>query len=142
MRITQELKPQGFIISSILTHASSRARGLWSRVQQDMPKNIFNFSIKYLNNTFATRKNLNKWSISQSSACSFCLQSETLQHVVSSCKTYLEKGRYTWRHNSVLLHLAKTLYHCPNARYMPIFPHSYHQALLPVTLLDQILYCS
>ena len=55
-----------------------------------------------------TRRNLCKWSISQSAACSFCLQSEPLHHVVSSCKSYLEDGRYTWRHNSVLLCLAKT----------------------------------
>ena len=107
-RITHELKSQGFIISCILSHASSKTRSLWSIVQQSMPKNIFNFSIKYLNNTLATRKNLCKWSISQSAACSFCLQSESLQHVVSSCKSYLEDGRYTWRHNSALLSLAKT----------------------------------
>ena len=62
-----------------------------------------------MNNTFATRKNLSKWAISQSSACSFCLKTETLQHVVSSCTTYLEEGRYTWRHNSALLYLAKAL---------------------------------
>jgi len=73
-----------------------------------MPKINFNFSIKYLNNTLATKKNLCKWSISQSSACSFCLQSKSIQHIVSSCKSYLEDGRYTWHHNSVLLLLAKT----------------------------------
>ena len=71
-----------------------------------MPRNIFNFSIQYLNNTLPTRKNLCRWAISQSSNCSFCLQSETLQHVISSCKSYLDEGRYTWRHNSVLLFLA------------------------------------
>ena len=109
VRITHELKSQGFIISSILTHASSRTRGLWSRVQQNMPKNIFNFSIKCLNKTLATRKNLNKWSISQSSACSSCLQSENLQHVISSCKTYLEDGRYNWSQNSVLLYLQRLI---------------------------------
>ena len=108
-RISHELKSQGFIISSILSYASQKTRSLWSTVQQHMPKNIFNFTIKYLNNTLATRKNLNKWAISQSSACSFCLKAETLQHVVSSCTVYLEEGRYTWRHNSVLLFLAKTL---------------------------------
>ena len=73
-----------------------------------MPKNIFNFSIKYLNNTLATRKSLCKWSTSQSAACSFCLQSESLQHVVSSCKSYLEDCLHIWRQNSVLLFLAKT----------------------------------
>ena len=73
-----------------------------------MPRSIFNFSIKYLNNTLPTRKDLCKWSISQLSACSFCLQLESLQHVISSCKCYLEEGRYTWCHNSVLLYLANT----------------------------------
>ena len=79
-----------------------------------MPKNIFNFSLKYLTNTLATRKNLFKWSIGQSSACSFCLQSETLQHVVSSCKSYLDQGRYTWRHDSVLNFIASTLSALPS----------------------------
>ena len=108
-RINHELKSQGFIISSILSHASQKTRSLWSTIQQHMPKNIFNFTIKYLNNTLATRKNRNKWAISQSSACSFCLKAETLQHVVSSCTVNLEEGRYTWHHNSILLFLAKTL---------------------------------
>ena len=38
MRITHELKSQGFIISSILTHAGSKTRSLWSTVQQGMQK--------------------------------------------------------------------------------------------------------
>ena len=29
--------------------------------------------------------------------------------MISSCKCYLEEGRYTWRHNPVLLYLANTL---------------------------------
>ena len=109
MRITHELKSQGFIISSILTHASSKTRSLWSTVQQSMPKNIFNYSIKYLNNTLASKKNLSKWAISQPSLRSFFLKTEALQHIASSCTTYLEEDRYTWCHNSVHLYLAKTL---------------------------------
>ena len=109
-RIHHDLTSQGFILTSILLHASSKTRGLWSKVQKNMPRNIFNFTIKYLNNTLASRKNLCKWSLSSTSACSFfCFQSETLQHIVSSCKSYLDDGRYTWRHISVLLHLANSL---------------------------------
>ena len=59
-RIRHDLKSQGFTITSILLHASSKTRDLWSMVQKNMPKNIFNFTIKYLNNTLATRKNLCK----------------------------------------------------------------------------------
>ena len=107
-RINNTLLSQGLVISSILKLTCQKARSFWSTVQQNLPRNIFNLSIKYQNNTLPTRKNLCKWSISQSSTCSFCLQSETLQHVVSSCKSYLDEGRYTWRHNSVLLFLANT----------------------------------
>ena len=74
-----------------------------------MPQNIFNFTIRYLNNTLATQKNLKKWSLSQTSDCSFCFLPETLLHVVACCKTYLEQGRYTWRHNSILNFLATSL---------------------------------
>ena len=31
-----------------------------------------------------------------------------MQDVVSSCKSYLDEGRFTWRHNSVLLFLENT----------------------------------
>ena len=124
-RIHHELKSQGFILSSILLHASSKTRNLWSKVQRNMPKNIFNFTIKYLNNTLATKKNLFKWSLSSTPTCSFCLQSETLQHIVSSCKSYLDDGRYTWRHNSVLSYLAKSMSSIKNASLyadLPSFP--------------------
>ena len=84
---------------------------MWFKVQQSLPKNIFNSTVKYLNNTLATRKILRKWSLSESPSCSFCLQSETLQHIVSSCKHYLYHGRYNWRHDSVLLCLSKSLSH-------------------------------
>ena len=107
-RINHELTSQGFILSSILKLSNSSIRSLWSTVQQNMPKNIFNFIIKYLNNTLPTRKNLYKWSLSDSPSCSFCLHPETLQHIVSSCKSYLEGGGYSWRYDSILLHIANS----------------------------------
>ena len=82
---------------------------LWSSAQSKLPKNIFNFSIRYLSNTLANRVNLYKWKLSQSSDCSFCLCPESLLHAVSGCKSYLEEGRYTWRHNSALHFVASTL---------------------------------
>ena len=107
-RINNTLLSQGLFLSSVLKIACNKTNSLWSTVQQSLPRNIFNFPIKYLNSTLPTHKNLCKWSLCQSSSCSFCLQSETLQHVVSSCSSYLDEGRYTWHHNSVLLFLANT----------------------------------
>ncbi|CAB4032436.1 Hypothetical predicted protein [Paramuricea clavata] len=69
----------------------------------------FNFTIRYINNTLPTRKNLLKWGLSSTSDCSFCSSPETLLHVIAGCKTYLDEGRFTWRHDSVLNFLASTL---------------------------------
>ena len=79
--------------------------------------------IKYLNGTLATN-NLHKWSLSDSPSCSFCLNPETLQQVISSCNAYLADGRYTWRHNSVLLFLARSpssLQNCSLYADLPFF---------------------
>ena len=91
---------------------------LWSSAQSKLPKNIFNFSIRYLSNTLANRVNLYKWKLSQSSDCSFCLCPESLLHVVSGCKSYLEEERYTWRHNSALHFVASTL---QSVRYSSLY---------------------
>ena len=93
----------------MLTLLDLKTCSIWSIVQQSMPKNIFNFTIKYLNKSLPTRKNLHKWSFFDSPSCSLCLQQETLQHIVSSCKSYHDNCRYTWRHNSVLPAIAKSL---------------------------------
>ena len=98
----------GFIMSSILKFSNFKVCGLWSIEGQNMPKNIFNFMIKYTNNTLPTKKNLYKWPHSDSPPCSFCLHPEKLQYVVSSCNMYLADSRYTWCHNSILLFLPRS----------------------------------
>ena len=108
-KLSNQLISQGCIISFLLNYSLKALNSLWSSKQSELPKNIFNFTIRYLNNTLATRNNLQKWNLSQSSDCSFCLKSETLLHVVAGCETYLEEGHYTWRHNSALPFIASTL---------------------------------
>ena len=105
-RLQHQLPFQGAIITFLFNNSLKKLNSTWSSVQSKMPKNIFNFTIRYLNNTLATRKNLCLWGLSPTSECSLCLQPESLLHVVAGCKAYLEQGRYTWRHNSVLHFLA------------------------------------
>ena len=38
-----------------------------------------------------------------SSLCPHCNNHETLHHILNFCSVFLNQGRYTWRHNSVLL---------------------------------------
>ena len=80
---------------------------IWSKSQSKLPKNIFNFTVRYINNSLPTRKNLTKWGIMSTPDCSFCLNPETLLHVVAGCQLYLP--RFTWRHDSVLYFIAQTL---------------------------------
>ena len=110
-KLSSNLTSQGFIITFILNHSLKAVNSLWSSAQSKLPKNIFNFTVRYLNNTLATRKNLTLWNLSKTSDCSFCLQPEFLLHVVVGCKTYLNEGRFTWRHDSALNFLASSLQH-------------------------------
>ena len=83
-----------------------------------MLRNIFNFMIKYITTLFHHEES------SQMVSCSFCLSPEPLQHVVSSCNSYLADGRYTWHHNSVLLCLARSfssVQNCLSYADLPFF---------------------
>ena len=108
-KLQQNMISQGSFFSNIIKHSTLSFNSIWSSVQSKLPKNIFNFTIRYINNTLPTRKNLLKWGISATSECSFCLESESLLYVVAGCKTYLNQGRFTWRHDSVLNFIASTL---------------------------------
>ena len=63
--------------------------------------------MRYINNSLPTRKNMTRWGLSQSPDCSFCLNLESLLHVVAGCQQYLY--RFTWRHDSILNCIAKSL---------------------------------
>ena len=78
--------------------------------------------ISTLNNTLATRKNLHLWGLSATSDCSFCLQPESLLHIVAGCKTYLDQGRYTWWCNSALRFIAQTLQSIKSSKLYPDLP--------------------
>ena len=56
-----------------------------------------------------TLDNLKRWGKRVNDRCPFCGNIQTLLHVLSNCSTSLDQGRYTWRHNSVLLSIVKSL---------------------------------
>ena len=100
---------QGFIISFLLDYSLTSLNSLWLSVQSKLPKNIFNFNVRYLNNTLANHANLHKWKLPPSPDRSFCLHPESLLHIVAGCKSYLEDCRYTWKYNSALHFIALSL---------------------------------
>ena len=68
----------------------------------NLPRGLFNFATRYLNNTLPNASNTFKWKTSGSQNCNFCHNVQTLGHVVGGCKTFLEELRYNWRHDSIL----------------------------------------
>ena len=108
-RIENKLVSQGMLFTFLVSNIQRKFIRLWSDVHHSMPKNIFNFAIRFLNNTLANRSNMVLWGQTDDSRCTFCKEHETLSHVIAGCKEYLDEGRYTWRHNSVLNFIARTL---------------------------------
>ena len=106
-KLQNQLTCQGSFFSSVTKFSLSKLNKMWSTAQSKLPKNIFNFTIRYINNSLPTGKNLNRWGISSSPGCTFCLSPESLLHVVAGCQFYLD--RFTWRHNSILNFVANTL---------------------------------
>ena len=97
---------QSSFFSSVTSQALTILNSLWSSAQRKLPKNIFNFTVKYINNTLPTKKNLSRWGLSSTSDCSICLKPESPLHMVAGCTTYRNDGRFTWRHNSMLQFIA------------------------------------
>ena len=108
-RLQNELTSQGATLSFLIDNSLKMANSLWSSLQSSIPRNIFNFTAKYSNNSLATRRHLARWNLSQTADSFFCLRPGSLLHVVAGCKTYLNEGSFTWRHNSALLFVANSL---------------------------------
>ena len=53
-----QLQSQGATLSFVLDHSLTATKSTWTSVQSKMPKTIFNFTIRYLNNSLSTRSNL------------------------------------------------------------------------------------
>ena len=74
-KLLNQLTSQGSFFNSVTKFALPELNKVWSIAQSKLPKNIYNFTIRYINNSLPTRKSQNRWAISSNSDCSFCLSS-------------------------------------------------------------------
>ena len=102
-KILTNLSSQSLIVKSLWNESFNENIEHWYTSFQNLPKNIYNFSTRYIQ--LPTLKNMTMWKKTSTGLCKFCLNSQTLQHVVSGCKVYLHEGRYNWRHDSILKNL-------------------------------------
>ena len=90
-KLQSQLTSQGLTISFLLQHSMKWHMSMWSPALSKLPKNCCNFTIRYLNSTSANHVIFYSGNF-QSSDCSFCLCPESLLHIVSASKSYLDEG--------------------------------------------------
>ena len=70
--IIVKLNLQSLVIKSIWEFVDNRLINQWSNVISHLPRNIFSFTIRSLNNTLPNETNSIKWGIGNSTTCMFC----------------------------------------------------------------------
>jgi hypothetical protein len=71
---------------------------------------IISFVLNATINGCKTPAMMKLWGYKNSDLCSLCEEPKcTLHHILSNCDISLKQQRYTWRHDSVLLHLKHNL---------------------------------
>ena len=84
----------------------------WSRLIQKRDDTIFNFQLGALEDTLPTPSLRKLWYGTKVDAtCKVCYNHMqcSLSHVLARCPKALEQGRYTWRHESILLQIYKAV---------------------------------
>ena len=81
----------------------------WKSFMWDIPQGVLKFAINAGINTLPTLDNLRRWGKRTNDRCPFCGNVQTLLHVLSNCSIALDQGRYTWRHNSVLMSIVECI---------------------------------
>ena len=79
---------------------------LWNRLLFGLHPGQFSFILRASSDTLPTPVNLQRWKIQTSSSCQLCdCHRPTSAHILIGCPTALQQGRYTYRHDQVLLSL-------------------------------------
>jgi hypothetical protein len=83
----------------------------WKLHMWDLPRDVMKFSLNSSIDTLPTFTNLRRWGKHALLNYQLCrnMVKQTLFHVLVHCKHTLDQGRLTWRHDSVLNHIAGCL---------------------------------
>ena len=92
----------------------------WQSVIRNVPRGIMSFALECVTNSLATPDELKRWGKRHVSQCPLCKNNGTLHHILNFCSIALNQGRYTWRQNSVLHFMAKTILH-EKPDYLKVF---------------------
>ena len=84
--------------------------GVWNRIMQGLPAGQLPFQLRAASDILPTPLNLKRWRFRVDGSCPLCSSpSPTTLHILNGCPLALSQGRYTWRHDSVLVKLLWTI---------------------------------
>ena len=81
----------------------------WKSIIYDLPRGVLSFADHASIDFLPTFSNLKTWGKISQTKCKFCGNQETLVLILNSCSVFLNQGRFTWRHDSILVHILKQL---------------------------------
>jgi hypothetical protein len=83
----------------------------WKFYMWDLPHGVLKFAVNSSIDTLPTFTNLRRWGKRVSVNCQLCgnMVKQMLFHVLVHCKHTLDQERLTWKHDSVLNHIAGCL---------------------------------
>ena len=81
----------------------------WQALIRNVPRGIMSFALNSVTNTLPSPDNLKRWGKRVVSRCPLCSNTGTLHHILTFCPIALTQGRYNFRHDSVLNHLASVI---------------------------------
>ena len=86
----------------------------WNSLIYSIPQELFKFCLNSTHNVLPTSDNLRRWgkTVVDLKCCLCGYSKPTLKHVLNGCTMALKQGRYTWRHDSILLLLVEELQSC------------------------------
>ena len=101
-----------------------------------MPSGQLSFMLKAGSDTLPTPMNIQRYKVQVSSHCKLCQRPQaTTGHIISACPEALEQGKYTWRHDSVLQSLVRSLEKAlPNGQIYADLDNMHAQEHPPATI--------
>ena len=78
-------------------------------VMYDLPYGQLSWLMRACVDCLPSYKNLRRWGKVLSDKCALCVMPETMRHALNSCSKALDQGRFTFRHDSILLHIVKQI---------------------------------
>ena len=105
--LTSKLNTQGAVIRCVWSEVLQSSKNAWFAVQSNLSRNLYNFTVRYLNNTLPHLSNICTWGLAETKSCPLCSNIQSLLHAVAGCTESLDQ--YTWRHDSVLNYTATFL---------------------------------